>query len=588
MSEKLLSPVCAEGLGKRFRASDGSVVQALSDVSFSISPGRLTALVGADGAGKSTLLRLVCGLLEADEGRLAVLGLDAGRDALQIQSRISYMPQRFGLYEDLTVRENMDLYADLHGIPASDRPARYERLLAMTDLAAFTERPAGKLSGGMKQKLGLACTLVRLPDLLILDEPSVGVDPLSRRELWNIVRDLVRDERLTVIWASSYMDEAEKADEVIVLHEGRILTEGVPDELTRTVSGLVLGVRPLPGEKPRELQALLHEMKDVVLDAVPEGGRVNAVARSEAAREILKERCGSRHAELREPRFEDFFMARLRQSADAGGSSVIDYEDIVPVRAEEDGGESETVIEVKDLLRKFGNFVAVDRTSFSVHRGEIFGLLGPNGAGKTTTFRMLCGLLPATDGEIRVAGCDLRMARARARAKIGYVAQKFSLYGNLTITQNLRFFGGAYGLRGGELEQRIAQMTTLFDLPGGAVADRLTMGHKRRLAIAAALLHRPEILFLDEPTSGIDPVSRRDFWYLITRLARDGVTVIVTTHFMEEAEYCDRVAIQDAGRLLALGSPPEILSRSSGTARDMNEAFIAIVREGRKSGGGHG
>lgn len=588
MSEKQLSPVVAEGLGKRFRASDGSVVQALADVSFSISPGRLTALVGADGAGKSTLLRLVCGLLEADEGRLAVLGLDAGRDALQIQSRISYMPQRFGLYEDLTVRENMDLYADLHGIPASDRPARYERLLAMTDLAAFTERPAGKLSGGMKQKLGLACTLVRLPDLLILDEPSVGVDPLSRRELWNIVRDLVRDERLTVIWASSYMDEAEKADEVIVLHEGRILTEGVPGELTRTVSGLVLGVRPLPGEKPRELQALLHEMKDVVLDAVPEGGRVNAVARSEAAREFLKERCGSRHTELREPRFEDFFMARLRQSADAGGSSVIDYEDIVPVRAEEDWGESETVIEVKDLLRKFGNFVAVDRTSFSVHRGEIFGLLGPNGAGKTTTFRMLCGLLPATDGEIRVAGCDLRMARARARAKIGYVAQKFSLYGNLTIAQNLRFFGGAYGLRGGELERRIAQMTSLFDLPGGAVADRLTMGHKRRLAIAAALLHRPEILFLDEPTSGIDPVSRRDFWYLITRLARDGVTVIVTTHFMEEAEYCDRVAIQDAGRLLALGSPEEILSRSSGAARDMNEAFIAIVREGRKPGGGHG
>jgi len=589
MSEQLLSPVCAEGLGKRFRASDGSVVQALSDVSFSISPGRLTALVGADGAGKSTLLRLVCGLLEVDAGSLTVLGLDSSRDALQIQSRISYMPQRFGLYEDLTVRENMDLYADLHGIPASERPARYERLLAMTDLAAFTGRPAGKLSGGMKQKLGLACTLVRLPDLLVLDEPSVGVDPLSRRELWNIVRDLVRDERLTVIWASSYMDEAEKADEVIVLHEGRILTEGVPDELTRTASELVLGIRPLPGEKPRELQAFLHEMKDVVLDAVPEGGRVNAVARSGQAREIIEQRCGGRRTELRAPRFEDFFMARLRQSAGAGGSSVIiDYQDIVPARAQEDGGESEAVIEVKDLLRKFGNFVAVDRTSFSVRRGEIFGLLGPNGAGKTTTFRMLCGLLPATDGCIRVAGCDLRRARARARARIGYVAQKFSLYGNLTIAQNLRFFGGAYGLRGGELEQRIEQMTSLFDLPAGAAADRLTMGHKRRLAIAAALLHRPQILFLDEPTSGIDPVSRRDFWYLITRLARDGVTVIVTTHFMEEAEYCDRVAIQDAGRLLALGSPEQILRRSSGEARDMNEAFIAIVREGRESGGGHG
>jgi ABC-2 type transport system ATP-binding protein len=263
-------------------------------------------------------------------------------------------------------------------------------------------------------------------------------------------------------------------------------------------------------------------------------------------------------------------------SASAAGSRTGAVQDAGPV------------IEVRDLVRRFGSFIAVNRTSFEVGRGEIFGLLGPNGAGKTTTFRMLCGLLPASEGSLRVAGCDLRHAAARARGRIGYVAQKFALYGNLSVRQNLMFFGGAYGLRGQRLRERVQHAASLFSLPLEESAERLALGYKRRLAMAAALLHEPEILFLDEPTSGIDPQARREFWRLITHLAAGGITIIVTTHFMEEAEYCDRMAIQDAGRLLALGSPRELLERAAGgSARDMNEAFIELVRDARGGEGAH-
>ena len=563
--------------------ADGSAVQALGGVDLEISSGVITALVGADGAGKTTFLRMICALMSPDSGTLSVLGEEVPARAQSVQRRISYMPQRFGLYEDLTVQENLDLYADLHGVPMPERSRRYEKLLSMTDLTAFTARPAGKLSGGMKQKLGLACTLVRLPELLVLDEPSVGVDPLSRLELWNIVSALSREEHLTVLWATSYMDEAEKADEIAVMHEGRILQTGRPDELTGRVRGLTFTVEPLPGQKPRALQAELYDRAGLVADAVPRVGRVSVVARSEAAACELCSLYGERISG-REPRFEDAFMTLIGRPSDGramypasgAGAPSSSVQDGVPV------------IEVRDLVRRFGSFIAVNRTSFEVGRGEIFGLLGPNGAGKTTTFRMLCGLLPASEGSLRVAGCDLRRAAARARGRIGYVAQKFALYGNLSVRQNLMFFGGAYGLRGQRLRERVQHAASLFSLPLEESAERLALGYKRRLAMAAALLHEPEILFLDEPTSGIDPQARREFWRLITHLAAGGITIIVTTHFMEEAEYCDRMAIQDAGRLLALGSPRELLERAAGgSARDMNEAFIELVRDARGGEGAH-
>ena len=572
--------VVAEGLRKTFGAPGGGVLHAVNDVSLTARAGELTALVGPDGAGKTTLLRMMAGLLEPDAGSLRVLGIDVGRDPQAVQDRISYMPQRFGLYEDLSVQENLDLYADLHGVPLDQRRQRFKRMLEMTDLARFTARPAGKLSGGMKQKLGLACTLVRSPDLLLLDEPSVGVDPLSRRDLWKIVRQLVDDENLSVIVSTAYMDEATQCAQVFVLHEGRVLDRGGPAQLRERARGLTFAATPPPGTPARDLQARLLDARAQVVDAVPKGGAVWFILQPPAAPQPLPAMLGGVDYEPRPEELEDAFMMLLR------GQQAVDDADAVPplrpaVTGEANGREGQPAIVVRDLVRKFGDFTAVASTSFEVARGEIFGLLGPNGAGKTTTFRMLCGLLPATSGHLEVAGLNLRTARARARGRIGYVSQKFALYGELTVRENLEFFGGAYGLRRHALRRRVDAMIEQFQLDPAAASGLLPGGYKQRLAMAAGLLHEPEILFLDEPTSGIDPVARRSFWRTITALAQTGVTIIITTHFMEEAEYCDRIAIQDAGRVLALGTPREVRELAGDSGIDMDSAFIAIVEQGR-------
>jgi len=578
--------LAAQDVCKRFRSPTGPV-QALDHVSMRVEGGSLTALVGPDGAGKTTLLRMAAGLLKSDSGELAVLGLDVSRHAAEIQARISYMPQRFGLYEDLSVQENLDLYADLHNVPSSQRTERYARLMAMTDLGRFTRRPAGKLSGGMKQKLGLACTLVRAPELLLLDEPTVGVDPLSRQELWEILTQLVRDEALPVVVSTAYMDEAARCDQVVVLHEGRVLAQGTPDTLRRDAEGLCYTVRPREGQPARILQAQLLDDESIV-DAVPRGGLVRFIHRAEsgsAPGPALQALLDSGQSKKVEPELEDSFMLRLHDRRRPDPSPPVPTNALAtsapgPVPASTD----KPVIEVRDLVRRFGDFVAVDHASFAVRQGEIFGLLGPNGAGKTTTFRMLCGLLPATSGFIQVAGNNLRTAGAQARRGIGYVAQKFALYGNLTVDENLAFFGKAYGLYGKALSSRMAETRQQFGLQdlGKAPAGQLPGGYKQRLAMATGLLHRPDILFLDEPTSGADPLARREFWRRITALSASGITVIVTTHFMEEAEYCDRVVIQDAGRILAMGTPWDIRRQAGGTA-DMESAFIAIVRQGRQA-----
>ena len=583
MSELALAAV---GLHKRFVGKeDKRIVAALVDVSLDVPAGTLTALVGPDGAGKTTLLRLMAGLMTADAGSLTVLGLDAATRAQEIQNRISYMPQRFGLYDDLSVQENLDLYADLHGVPAALRAERYARLLRMTDLGRFTGRLAGKLSGGMKQKLGLACTLVRSPELLLLDEPTVGVDPLSRRELWEIVQQLVSEEQLSVIVSTSYLDEAERCAQVHVLYGGRLLAQGSPAQLCARAAGLVHIVTPLAGEAARTLQARLLDDPDTI-DAVPLGGEVRLIRRGPAPDALLAG-AGIRAVDAS---LEDGFMTLLRAQARAPAQAPLPDSDSDLSTAQapmpESAPEPEVMIEVRELVRRFGDFTAVDSISFSVRRGEIFSLLGPNGAGKTTTFRMLCGLLPASAGYLRVAGVDLRSAPAEARRQIGYVAQKFALYGNLSVQENLEFFGGAYGLRGKALAARIATVLREFDLgeqlrlPSG----HLPGGFKQRLAMATALLHEPEILFLDEPTSGADPLARRQFWRRITALAAAGTTVIITTHFMEEAEYCDRILIQDAGKRLALGTPQEVRLQAGaapGQAITMELAFIAIVEQER-------
>ncbi|WP_159869068.1 MULTISPECIES: ATP-binding cassette domain-containing protein [unclassified Raoultella] len=554
-------------------------VRALDSLTMNIRAGELTALVGPDGAGKTTFQRLIAGLYAPSSGSLTVLGTDVNTDPQSVQNRISYMPQRFGLYEDLSVQENLDLYADLHGVDQQTRKERFERLLTITDLTRFTDRPAGKLSGGMKQKLGLACTLVRSPDLLLLDEPSVGVDPLSRRDLWKIIEQLVQDEQLSVIISTAYMDEAERCAQVYVMYQGRILAQGTPDELRKKADGLTWQATPPDGMKARSLQARLLENRQHVIDAVPKGDAVRFICQSERDESLAREH----HATRRDAELEDGFMVLLHQAQhqDEQAPSGPVKADMVSTQQSAEA-EGKPVIVVRDLVRKFGDFTAVASTSFEVRRGEIFGLLGPNGAGKTTTFRMLCGLLPATSGHLEVAGMNLRTARAKARARIGYVSQKFALYGNLTVRENLTFFGGAYGLSGKHLVQQIETSLAQFDLDADAISGELPGGFKQRLSMAAALLHEPEIVFLDEPTSGIDPLARRAFWYTIGELANKGITVIVTTHFMEEAEYCDRIAIQDAGKMLALGTPREVRQKAGlEHAADMNTAFIAIVENAR-------
>ncbi|CAI2788985.1 Uncharacterized ABC transporter ATP-binding protein YbhF [Serratia grimesii] len=553
--------------------------RALDGLTLNIRAGELTALVGPDGAGKTTFQRLIAGLYEPSSGSLTVLGTDVTADPQSVQNRISYMPQRFGLYEDLSVQENLDLYADLHGVPSQVRQERFERLLSITDLTRFTARPAGKLSGGMKQKLGLACTLVRSPDLLLLDEPSVGVDPLSRRDLWKIIEQLVKDEKLSVIISTAYMDEAERCAQIYVMNQGKILAEGKPEMLRQKAAGRTWLAVPAQGTKSRILQAHLLEKRDAIADAVPKGDAVRFICLSADDKTTPREV----NATPREAELEDGFMLLLHQAQQHDSTAPGGPVKAEMVSAQNSNSDSdEPVIVVKDLVRKFGDFTAVANTSFDVKRGEIFGLLGPNGAGKTTTFRMLCGLLPATSGQLEVAGMNLRTARAKARARIGYVSQKFALYGNLSVRDNLTFFGGAYGLSGEKLNRQIEASLKQFELSPDAISGELPGGFKQRLSMAVALLHEPEIVFLDEPTSGIDPLARRLFWYTIGELANKGITIIVTTHFMEEAEYCDRIAIQDAGKLLALGTPKEVrqLAGLDHTA-DMNTAFIAIVENSR-------
>jgi ABC-2 type transport system ATP-binding protein len=576
--------VACVGLSKRFQANH-ETFQALEAVSFDAARGAVTALVGSDGAGKTTLMRLIAGLFTPDEGALTVVGFDAAVHPQEIQARIGYMPQRFGLYDDLSVQENLDLYADLHGTPVGERRGKYAQLMEMTALGPFLNRLAGQLSGGMKQKLGLACTLVSTPELLLLDEPTAGVDPLSRRELWDIIRGLVRDVGLPVIVSTSYLDEADQCDHVIVLHRGRVLAQGAPASVSGLASGRSFLLQPSADEKPREVPARLLELTAVV-DAVPEAGRVRVVLNTENAEQVLAG-AGIAGGKLTPTaaHFEDGFMTLLRSTgfsepAVAAGASVSDAGRATPRQT------GQTAVQVRNLVRRFGDFTAVDNIGFEVESGEIYGLLGPNGAGKTTTFRMLCGLLAVTSGELRVGGVDMRRARASARGRLGYVAQKFSLYGLLSVAENLDFFASVYGLKGARKRDRIEWALSQFDLDDYAhiPSAQLAGGYKQRLAMAAALLHEPEILFLDEPTSGADPLARRDFWRRITALSGQGVTVIVTTHFMAEAEYCDRIAILDGGRILAQGAPGDIRARGraeSGETPTMEDAFIAIVEAAR-------
>jgi ABC-2 type transport system ATP-binding protein len=569
------APVIAiDRVTKRFA---GQTAPALDALSANIEARKITGLVGPDAAGKTTLIRLMTGLLVPDEGRITVSGFDSVRETASIHEIAGYMPQRFGLYEDLTVQENLDLYADLRGVVGADRRTSFERLLAFTDLGPFTDRLAGQLSGGMKQKLGLACALIQKPRLLLLDEPSVGVDPISRRELWRMVKDLVA-EGIAVVWSTAYLDEAEQCDDVLLLDRGELLFSGPPQELTARVENRTYHWT-VPGADRRARLARILSV-DGVIDGVIQGRNLRIVFKEpvtpERAADMLSLAEPEERARLRPvpPRFEDAFVDIL--GGGPRGRSAL-AETMAPVK--DHGG---AVIEAKGLTKRFGSFTAVDDVSFSIRRGEVFGFLGPNGAGKSTTFKMLCGLLQPTHGSATVAGLDLKTASSQARNRIGYMAQKFSLYGNLSVRQNLDFFSGAYGLRGRHRRETIARMIEVFGFDPylSTASGLLPLGFKQRLALACAVMHDPAVLFLDEPTSGVDPITRREFWTHINGMVGKGVTIMVSTHFMDEAEYCDRIALIYRGREIAVGSPDELKERARGPdlpAPTLEDAFVTLV-----------
>ncbi|MDD3594239.1 MAG: ATP-binding cassette domain-containing protein [Candidatus Gastranaerophilales bacterium] len=481
----------------------GSAAAAIDNLSLNIEKGKITGLMGADGAGKTTLIRLVTGLLRPTSGNITTLGLNPYKQKSALNPKIGYMPQKFGLYEDLTVIENLNLYADLKNVRRD-----FKRLLEFTDLTNFQDRLAGKLSGGMKQKLGLACSLLGNPEFLVLDEPSVGVDPISRRELMKMVQESM-NENMTVLWSTAYLDEAHSFDTAIVLDNGRVIFNDKPNKLSETTQGF--------------------ENKIIeIMGGYSEG---------------------------------DSLIAK---------SFVLEpYELEYPVEA-------------LNLVKKYGDFYAVEENTFHIKKGEIFGLLGPNGAGKSTSFKMMCGLAKPTSGTAKIMGVDILEKPSLARSYLGYMAQKFSLYSQLSVRQNLKFFSGVYGLYGKEQARRIDEAIDVFGLKEYEFrnSEELPLGFKQRLSLACALIHNPPILFLDEPTSGVDVVTRRDFWNHIKALAKKGVTILVTTHFMDEAEYCDRISLFYKGRAISVGTPEELKNQAQ--SNTMEEAFITLIQESEK------
>jgi ABC-2 type transport system ATP-binding protein len=563
-------------------------IAAVDALSIAVATGGITGLVGPDGAGKTTLLRLIAGLLVPDTGSISVLGLDIARDLGTLRPQIGYMPQRFGLYEDLTVAENLRLFGDLHEMAPADLDRRQAELMRFTGLADFTQRLAGNLSGGMKQKLGLACALLAQPRILLLDEPSVGVDPISRRELWRLVKDLA-GSGTTVIWSTAYLDEAEKCDAVIVLDAGRLLASGNPAALIAGQETRALLLPVDPAQRRQRQRQFLQQPQ--VRDATLLGSHLRLVLSDGVAASpdtLLRDELA---AAIPAPaRLEDAIVTLLRHQQKAPAGSVGQMAAPDATSRDHHPSSDGAVIAVDHLSRQFGSFKAVDDISFSVRRGEVFGLLGPNGAGKSTTFRILCGLLPPSSGSARVAGIDLGRARADARQRIGYMAQRFSLYGDLSCRENLRFMAGAYGLGRARFKQRLDWVCDAFDLGANLdiVCSSLSLGHKQRLSLAAAVLHEPDLLFLDEPTSGVDPLARRDFWLRIGTFVESGMTVLVTSHFMDEAENCDRIAIINRGKLLALATPAQLRADCITAEQpdpSLDDAFVAIVaRAGRQTG----
>jgi ABC-2 type transport system ATP-binding protein len=539
---------------------------AVHDVTFSLGPGEIFGLVGPDGAGKSTVMKAVAGVLSFDGGTIDVLGvrIDSERAAERVKGRMGFMPQGLGLnlYPNLSIEENVDFFARLRGVTWEDLASRKRALLGMTRLERFRDRPMKHLSGGMKQKLGLVCTLIHEPDVVILDEPTTGVDPVSRRDFWHVLAELLHERNVSALVSTAYLDEASRFHRVSLLYEGREIAGGDPRDLPRLSPGTLVVAEVPEGRQLAALERLRTRFEQVDVLGTTVRVMVDGQDAEAAAARVRGALDGVEPAAVHvaEADLEDVLVALLRkdgvavqEAPVAAGSSAA---------ATRRDGEA---IEAVDLTRDFDGFRAVDRVTFRVGRGDIFGLLGANGAGKTTVIKMLTGILPPSSGSGHVAGVDMRRAGAAIKRRIGYMSQAFSLYTDLSVSENIELYAGIYGLGRRETRERLAWIADLGGLHEhlGAQAGSLPMGLRQRLALGCALVHHPEVLFLDEPTSGVDPVGRRRFWDILFRLSREeGVAILVTTHFMSEAEHCDRLALMFAGRIVA-DAPPEELKRDA-------------------------
>lgn len=558
-------------------------LKALNNVSCNIESNKIIGFIGPDGAGKTTLLRIAAGILTPDSGEIFIDSkpLDIyekkEKDSISLQElheMISYMPQKFGLYEDLTVMENLELYAQLQNLQGDVKKAAFENVLQMTKLSNFINRLSGKLSGGMKQKLGLACALLKKPRILILDEPSVGVDPISRQDLIAMVNSML-DKNTTVLWSTAYLDEAENLDHIILLNNGNVTFEGTPKEAKKRVNGRVYLFTDIV-EKRRNFSSELMK-KDGVIDSVICGKNIKILIKDRDINEIYKdikvEFPNTNEPQTITPIFEDACVDILG-GLNEKESPVSQYFQDLKFTGEK------PVVEAISLTKRFGDFTAADNISFSVTPGKIFGLLGPNGSGKSTTFRMLCGLLKQTSGTAKITNIDISDMGSEAKLNIGYMAQKFSLYTTLSVRQNLEFFSGAYRLQGENRKKAVDSMIDIFhfgDLQN-VNSGVLSLGFKQRLALACAIMHKPPVLFLDEPTSGVDPITRKEFWMHINCMVSHGVSVVVTTHFMDEAENCDEIALVYRGKIRAMGSPDELKELCKDIQNPtLEQAFIKIV-----------
>ena len=580
---------------------------------------RLISLTGPDGAGKSTLLKLICGIIAPDCGEIKFAGFVPSGENKEFVRANGYMSQSLGLYEELSVWQNLNIFAGLKGLDLKSGEEYLRGLLRRVGLLSFKNYAVDSLSGGMKQKLGVACAIAAKPRLLVLDEPTVGVDPLSRSELWAIVREYLDQSGAKCIFSTAYFDEAADADLTLILLGGKIIAQDPAAKITAALRDRTFRI---DGEDYQSLaRRLMFKTQrflknSPLIDICPRDGSVDLLSEEPISLRDLQEFLNAslegdgENTERENGRGENFKISNENEGVkfNENGSAKFklspreaSLEDAyiflnkAEIGAANFGYEkksfdaAQTVIKVRDVSKKFGSFTAVENTSFEVKKGEIFGLLGPNGAGKTTTFRMICALLGMSGGEISVMGEDLRYAKSAIRSRIGYVSQKFSLYKKLSCYQNLEYFGRSYGIGGIALKRRIEELLSEFGLQRlrNETWQNLPFGAGRNLSMACALIHRPEILFLDEATSGADPLSRRLFWNRINALARTGVSVVVTTHFMEEAEYCDRFLIQDRGKILALGSPDEVCVQH-GRRLSVQQAFINEVQKFRSEAGDEG